>query len=180
MPGRGTRLIFKKIPIHIFENFHNLFSGSTKNTFNICRECGGACEHKKVGTLLPGEKEYMAGKMGISVSEFEARFLDILEMDDGIQIHVLKLGELCPFLNTETDRCECTEFKPILCKIYPLVFTIKDKKVKFVVDDWCELSKNKECKSYFENAVPLFSTLLVPAEWFIYAACYDNLCFDYD
>ncbi len=61
------------------------------------KKCGGACEHNKIGTLLPGEKEYMAKKMGISVSEFELKYLDILKTDDGTLIHVLKLGELCPF-----------------------------------------------------------------------------------
>ena len=55
--------------MQMYEGFHRMFSGSDQNTFNICRECGGACEHNKIGTLLPGEEEYMAEKMGISVSD---------------------------------------------------------------------------------------------------------------
>jgi len=112
------RLIFKKIPMHMYENFHKMFSGSNQNTFEICRKCGGACEHNKIGTLLPGEKEYMANKMGISISEFKLRYLDLLKMDDGTLVHVLKLGELCPFLNKETEECECSDFKPVICKIF--------------------------------------------------------------
>lgn len=173
-------MIFEKIPIEMFENFHNIFSGSNEKSFNICRECGGACEHNKIGTLLPGEKEYMAGKMGLSVSEFKNRYLDILKMEDGTRIDVLKLGKLCPFLNRENDRCECREFKVILCKIYPVIFTVEAEEVNFMIDDWCQLSKKKECKNYFETAMPLLSDFSIPAEWFRYVASYDNLCFDYD
>ncbi|HIH73883.1 MAG TPA: YkgJ family cysteine cluster protein, partial [Methanosarcina sp.] len=38
-------MIFKKIPTNIYDNFHKSFKGSNQNTFNVCRNCGGACEH---------------------------------------------------------------------------------------------------------------------------------------
>jgi len=173
-------LIIKKIPMSAYESFHKMFSGSNKNTFNICRECGGACEHNKIGTLLPGEKEYMAKKMGISVPEFEILYLDILRMSDGTLLNVLKLGELCPFLNEESEECECRNFKPIFCKIYPVVFTIEADKINFIIDDWCKLSRKKACRIYFETVIPLLSSLPIPVEWFRHVASYDNLCFDYD
>ncbi|MGB9938987.1 YkgJ family cysteine cluster protein [Methanosarcina sp.] len=172
-------MIFKKIPMQIYENFHKMFSGNNENTFNICRECGGACEHNKIGTLLPGEEEYMARKMGISISEFKIRYLDLLKMDDGTPIQVLKLGKLCPFLNEE-EVCECQNFKPVFCKIYPLVFTVEDEKINFTIDNWCKLSKKKACRLYFETAIPLLSNLLIPIEWLKHVISYDNLCFDYD
>lgn len=173
-------MIFKKIPVNIYENFHRTFSGSNQNTFNICSKCGGACEHNKIGTLLPGEKEYMAKKMGMNLSEFKLKYLDILKMDDGTLIHVLKLGELCPFLNKETEMCECRDFKPIICKIYPVVFTVESGNVKFSIDDWCQLSRKKVCRNYFESAIPLLSRLPVPIEWFRHVVSYDDLYFDYD
>ncbi|HII02668.1 TPA: YkgJ family cysteine cluster protein [Methanosarcinaceae archaeon] len=173
-------MIFEKVPINMFDDFHNIFSGSNGKTFNICRECEGACEHNKIGTLLPGEKDYMASRLGISVREFEDLYLDILEMNDGTRIDVLKLGRLCPFLNRKTFECECREFKPILCKIYPVVFKVEGEGVNFIIDSWCQLSKKKECRNYFKNAIPLFSALPVPAEWFRYVVSYDDLCFDYD
>jgi hypothetical protein len=40
--GEVLRLIFEKIPIHMFESFHKMFSGSNKNTLKIFRECGGS------------------------------------------------------------------------------------------------------------------------------------------
>ena len=164
----------------MYENFHNIFSGSNRNTFDICRKCGGACEYNKIGTLLPGEEEYMAKKMGISVSEFKLRYLDILKMDDGTLVHVLKLGELCPFLNKETEACECSDFKPIICKIYPVVFSVESGKVNFVIDNWCQLSRKKVCRNYFESAIPLLSSLPIPVEWFNSVISYDDLYFDYD
>lgn len=166
--------------MQIYESFHRTFSGSNQNTFNICSECGGACEHNKIGTLLPGEEDYMAEKMSISVSEFKIRYLDVLKMDDGTLIHVLKLGKLCPFLSEENDECECRDFKPIFCKIYPVVFTLGDEKINFTIDNWCKLSRIKACRLYFEAAIPLLSSLAIPIEWLRHVTSYDNLCFDYD
>ncbi|RXA17399.1 YkgJ family cysteine cluster protein [Methanosarcina sp. MSH10X1] len=172
-------MILKKIPMQTYENFHKMFSGSNQNTFNICRECGGACEHNKIGTLLPGEEEYMAEKMGISVSDLKIRYLDMLKMDDGTQIQVLKLGRLCPFLN-EDEVCKCGDFKPIFCKIYPVILTIENEKINYIIDDWCNLSKKEACRLYFETAIPLLSNLAIPIEWLRHVISYDNLCFDYD
>jgi Fe-S-cluster containining protein len=171
---------YKKIPMKMYENFHNIFSGSNQNTLKTCSECGGACEHNKIGTLLPGEEEYMADKMGISVSEFKIRYLDVLKVDDGTLIYVLKLGKLCPFLNEENEKCECQDFKPIICKIYPLVLTLEDEKINFTIDRWCKLSRKKACRLYFKTAIPLLSSLAIPVEWLKHVTSYDNLCFDYD
>ena len=179
LDDRGFRLILKKLSLQMYENFHKMFSGSNENTFKTCKECGGACEHNKIGTLLPGEEEYMAEKMGISVSDFKIRYLDLLKMDDGTPIQVLKLGKLCPFLN-EDEVCECRNFKPIFCKIYPVVFTIEDEKINFTIDSWCKLSRKKACRLYFETAIPLLSSLAIPIEWLRHVTSYDNLCFDYD
>ena len=173
-------MIFNKVPMHLYESFHKRFSGVNENTFNTCEECEGACEYNKIGTLLPGEKEYMAKEMGISVYEFEVRYLDILRMDDGTRIYVLKLGGLCPFLNGETKECDCRNFKPIFCKVYPVVFTVEDGKIKFTLDSWCKLSRKEAFRTYFEKAIPLLLSLPVPEEWFMYVASYDNFSLDYN
>lgn len=166
--------------MNMYDNFHRTFSGGNQNTFNVCSKCGGACEHNKIGTLLPGEVEYMAQKMGMNVSEFKLKYLDILKMDDGTLIHVLKLGELCPFLNEETESCDCRDFKPIICKIYPVVFNVEAEKVSFTIDNWCQLSRKKVCRNYFESAIPLLSRLPISVEWFRHVVSYDDLYFDYD
>lgn len=177
--GEVFRLIFKELSGEIFESFHQKFSGSNQNTFNICKECGGACERSKIGTLLPGEKEYMTEKMGISANEFETLYLDILKMKDGTKLYVLKLGKLCPFLNKKSRECECQNFKPILCKVYPIIVTIKTNKINFKIDNWCSLSRKKLCRNYFESVTPLLSSLPISIEWFRHVVSYDNLYFDY-
>ncbi len=173
-------MLYKKIPKKIYNHFHKIFSGSNQNTFKICSECGGVCEHNKIGTLLPGEEEYMAEKMGISVLEFKIRYLDVLKMDDGTLIYVLKLGKLCPFLNEENKECDCRDFKPIFCKIYPVIITLEDEKINFTIDNWCKLSRKKACRTYFETAIPLLSSFAIPVEWLRYVTSYDYLSFDYD
>jgi len=101
-------------------------------------------------------------------------------MGVGTLIHVLKLGELCPFLNRKTEVCECRDFKPLICKIYPVIFTVEAGKVNFTLDDWCQLSRKEVCRNYFKSAIPLFSRLPIPVEWFRHVVSYDDLCFDYD
>jgi Fe-S-cluster containining protein len=133
-----------------------------------------------MGTLLPGEEEYMAKEMGISVYEFEVRFLDVLKFADGTKLFLLKLERLCPFLNEETKVCECRNFKPVFCKVYPVVFTVEAGEIKFTLDNWCELSRKKAFRHYFEKSIPLLSSLPIPREWFMYVASYDNFCFDYN
>ena len=157
-----------------------MFSGVNESTFNTCKECEGACEYNKIGTLLPGEKEYMAKEMGINVYEFAVRYLDILRMEDGTRLYVLKLGRLCPFLNEETKECDCRNFKPIVCKVYPIIFTVEDDKIKFAIDNWCKLSKKKAFRTYFKKSIHLLSSIPIPIEWFAYVASYDNLLFDYN
>lgn len=166
--------------MQIYGEFHKTFSGANTDTFKVCKDCEGMCEYSKIGTLLPGEKEYMAKEMGISVNEFKLRFLDILRFDDGTQLYLLKLGKLCPFLNEETKECECQNFKPIFCKVYPVVFTVKSGDTKFELDNWCKLSRKKVFRSHFEKVIPALSSLPIPKEWFIYVSSYDSLCFDYN
>lgn len=178
--GEVFKLKFNDIPVGMYESFHKMFSGSNQITFNTCRECGGACERNKIGTLLPGEKEYMAEKLGFSVLEFETQYLDTLRMDDGTLIHVLKLGKLCPFLNEENEVCECRHFKPVLCKIYPIIFKVEIEKINFTIDKWCKLSRKKACRTYFETAIPLLLNFPIPFEWFRHVMSYDNLYFDYE
>lgn len=173
-------MIFEKVPVNVYENFHKKFSGSNQNTSKICKECGGACEHNKIGSLLPGEDEYIAKKMGINLSDFKILYTDVLKMDDGTLINVLKLGKLCPFLNKKTGECKCKNFKPILCKIYPIIFTIDAEKINLKIDHRCKLSRKKSCVLYFEKAIPLLLNVPIPFEWFKHVVKYDNLCFDYD
>src|SRR5262249_48397165 len=131
---------FETIAAEHFAEFHRSFRGDTPETFAVCAKCGGACEFNKIGTLMPGEREYMAAAAGMSLAEFTASFLDVLEMEDGMELDVLRLINGCPFLDRGTFTCNCREYKVVLCEIYPIGFQVRHGRVRFEIDDWCPLA----------------------------------------
>lgn len=168
------------IPSHYFTEFHATFRGDTEKTFSVCAKCQGACEHNKIGTLMPGEREYMAACAGLSPEEFAARFLDVIVMNDGMELDVLRMIDGCPFLHRQTFACTCREYKVVLCEIYPITFHVQDGRVQFKIDDWCPLSETLRFRRHFlEAGVPAISRLPVPVEWYAHVARYDDLYFDY-
>ena len=131
---------FDPIPAEHFIEFHRSFNGDTPEIFQVCRGCGGACEFTKIGTLLPGEREYMAQAAGLPVEEFHERYLDTLLMEDGRELDVLRLIDGCPFLDRGTFECNCRRYKVVLCEIYPIGFHVEESRVHFTIDDWCPLA----------------------------------------
>jgi Fe-S-cluster containining protein len=169
---------FRPIPARYFAEFHRTFQGDTSATFMVCDKCGGACEFNKIGTLMPGEREYMARKIGLSASEFSRRNLDVLVMEDGTELDVLRLINGCPFL--KSGRCTCREYKVVLCDIYPIGFHVRDGQVEFEVDDWCPLADTLRFRAHFlDRAIAAVSRLPVPIEWYHHVERFDHLNFDY-
>lgn len=171
---------FDRIAVQLFDFFHAAFHGDTEMTFGVCSKCGGVCEKSKVGTLMPGEKEYMATEWCLEPAEFARRYLDVIEMKDGTWLNVLKMVDGCPFLTPKTYECSCRRMKPIMCDIYPVVFAVEPDGVRFFLDDWCPLSEVEGIHRYFtEVAIPLLRELPVPVEWYRLVESYDHLYFDY-
>jgi uncharacterized protein len=171
---------FEQIPAHLFAEFHKSFQGDTSDTFNVCFACGGACEFNKIGTLMPGEREYMAGAAGLSVDEFSEKYLDFIRMENGRELDVLRLINGCPFLNKGSFTCDCREYKVVLCEIYPLAFYVRHGVVHFELDDWCPIADTLRFRRRFlEVGVPAVQRLGVPVEWYECVARYDDLYFDY-
>jgi uncharacterized protein len=172
---------FERIPAERFVEFHTSFLGDTLATFEVCSHCGGACEYNKIVTLVPGEREYMAGAAGLSVGEFSERYLDILVMEDGMELDVLRLINGCPFLDWKTYECKCREYKVVLCEIYPIGFQVREGEVEFEIDDWCPLSDTLPFRHYFQQVgVSAMRELQVPVAWYEQVARYDDLYFDYE
>jgi uncharacterized protein len=171
---------YKPISRKRFKEFHRAFNGDTKETFKVCSACGGACEHTKIGTLMPGEREYMAAEAGFSVFEFTERFLDVIVMKDGMELDVLRLIDGCPFLAPGTFECTCRRFKVVLCEIYPIAFHVEDGRVRFEIDDWCPIADTLRFRQQFlDLGVAAFSRLQAPVGWYQNVARYDDLHFDY-
>jgi uncharacterized protein len=171
---------FTPISAEHFAEFHENFKGDTPQTFSVCAKCGGACEFNKIGTLMPGEREYMAAASGLSVVEFSEKFLDVLQMEDGMELDVLRLINGCPFLDRGTFECNCREFKVVLCEIYPIGFHVEGGRVQFALDDWCPLADTLRFRRHFlEVGVAAVSKLSAPVDWYEHVARYDDLHFDY-
>lgn len=171
---------FENLPAHLFAEFHRSFRGDTADTFKVCAACGGACEFNKVGTLMPGEREYMADVAGLSVDEFSEKYLDFIRMESGRELDVLRLINGCPFLNRGSFKCDCREYKVILCEIYPLAFYVRQGIVHFELDDWCPIADTLRFRRHFlEVGVPAVQKLGAPVEWYECVARYDDLYFDY-
>jgi Fe-S-cluster containining protein len=171
---------FEAIPAHHFAAFHRAFQGDTIETFRVCAKCGGACEFNKIGTLMPGEREYMAAISGHSVKDFTDKYLDFIRMDDGMELDVLRLINGCPFLDRGTFECNCREYKVVLCEIYPVDFQVLEGKVCFGIDDWCPISDTLRYRRHFsERGIAAISRIPVPVKWYEHVARYDDLYFDY-
>ena len=171
--------------------------------WDICAQCGGRCEQHKVGTLMPGEKAFIAAELGISVGTLEAAYLDRLVTPRG-EVDVLKLKSGCPFL----DACfHCTladsKVKPVLCEIYPVVFEVSEPEraedepqVTFLIDEIdCPLvhlayqwngrrvqnPRHREYRAYFESVgIERLRQMGAPVAWYSVVAQYDSDNFDYD
>ncbi len=196
---------FSPIPFERFEAFHQHFDGEGNGMWEICAKCGGKCEQHKIGTLMPGEKEYIAAKLQLPLADFEARYLDQLVTPRG-QVDVLKLAPGCPFL----DHCfHCTladnQVKPVLCEIYPVVFEVhavadgdsaSRLEVEFEIDEidcpllhltyaWSNRQignpRFQEYRDYFSTSgIERLRQVDAPAEWYWIASQYDSENFDYD
>jgi hypothetical protein len=194
----------QNLPPERFQAFHQSFNGEGNGIWDVCAQCGGRCEQHKIGTLMPGEKEYIATQLGISVADLEAKYLDRLVTPRG-NVDVLKLMQGCPFL----DACyHCTLadnlLKPVLCEVYPVVFevdVVEDTEdapefdVRFLVDEIdCPLvhltyqwggrkivnQRAEEYQKYFETVgIERLRKVGAPPAWYWIVALYDSENFDY-
>ena len=160
-----------------FEDFHREFHG---DTWDVCARCGGKCEIHKIGSLMPGEAEYIADDLGMPVPEFRDRYLDGIVTPIGL-VDVLKLKPGCPFLSADY-RCTIPDVKVVLCDVYPIVFEVGENDVAFMLDPWCPITRYvKELASVFErDAIPALRRLNAPLDWYRAVELYDSFCVDYD
>lgn len=192
------------IPFERFQAFHRSFNGEGDGIWDVCAQCGGRCEQHKIGTLMPGEKEYIADQLGLSVPALEAQYLDRLVTPRG-NVDVLKLMPGCPFLDT-CYHCTLADHlvKPVLCDVYPVVFEVEaiggteetpELEVHFSVDEIdCPLMHltyewkgrkilNQQWQGYhhyFETAgIERLRQMGASPAWYWIVAQYDYENFDY-
>ena len=169
--------MFKPIPFERFINFHHEFQ---VDTIDICKQCGGKCETSKIGSLMPGEAEYVATNLTMNLDEFRDRYLDGINTPYGI-VDVLKITPTCPFLGTDFS-CSIKEFKPVLCETYPILFYIQKNKVNFYLDDWCPMVRHKDkiAQIFEKKGIPAIKRIGAEIKWYKAVETFDPLFFDYN
>jgi Fe-S-cluster containining protein len=120
-----------------FAAFHRHFNGTT---WEACAACGGICESDTIAALLPGEAEYIAKSLGMSVKVFKQRYMDGVETSRGI-IDVIRLNKVCPFIDAE-KHCTLGAAKAVMCEVYPLSVTLVDDKIRLSLDERCPMHDN--------------------------------------
>ena len=172
----GKMADFPKIPFERFQRFHRAFHGEG-TWWNLCHKCGGKCETSQIGSLMPGEKEFIAAWLGLPVEVFQDRYLDRVVTPLGA-IDVLKVKR-CPFLDAQS-RCAIAPVKVVLCEVYPISLHTEANKVTFSIDPWCPLSQHDEARGYLEQVgMPALHELGAPLQWYRAAELYESFTFDY-
>ena len=107
-----------------FESIHKNFNGVM---LGLCTACGGSCEKNQITLFLPGEMEFVAGKLGMDLRAFKEKFCNTIVFK-GQHIFIMKAG-VCPFLNAsyhcelEDSNCKLTR-----CLLYPVIVSLVNGK----------------------------------------------------
>lgn len=173
-------LISEPLPASFYEQFH---SGGNWDLFSQCADCGG-CEYTLIGSLLPGEANFIAEHLKLTPEEFSYNYIDYIKVGD-IHHEVLRLARTCPFLDKH-GACIVREFKPLLCAVYPFTFTVEStagaQRVIPQLDSWCPLAESKAVVTQFQSVLEGMSGLLrlINPVWIESLETFDPFMFDFD
>lgn len=116
-----------------------------------CMTCHDVCEIWSPAVFLPGEAEYVARMRGVSLQEL------IQWRENGLEMisHPDK-----PCIYFKDGRCANREFRPLDCRIYPLMLGLegdehfgevvgRDADVVFILSKHCKAAQNNEVTERF-------------------------------
>ena len=160
-----------------FETIHNSFDGMM---LDLCVLCGGSCEKNEITLFLPGEAEYVANKLNLSLSKFAEQYCNIVKYKNN-DIYLLKVG-ICPFLDTNY-RCELeeTNSKPIRCMLYPVLISASQQEIKIFLDHKNCPMAHRVTDDFNRKATKISESIKdeIPKWWLDFVAEYDEVTYDY-
>lgn len=161
-----------------FEKIHEEFDGMM---FDLCEACGGQCEKNNLTLFLPGEVDYVAGKLNLKTKDFIKKYCNTVKLKTDNQIYILKAGT-CPFLDKDF-RCELEKpnCKPVRCMLYPiLIGAPKDKKKIFIDFEECPMAYRLTPK-FIKQATKIYEDIKnrIPKYWLEFVSEYDYYIYDY-
>jgi hypothetical protein len=165
---------FSAMPHQFFNDFHALFQG---DTYHECHVCGG-CEYTLLAALLPGESDYIAGRLDMKTDAFRNKYIDTIVVNEQ-PVETIRTIVPCPFLET-SGRCSIKTFKPVLCELYPLVLVQEGATITAEIDPWCPLSRQKETVQAFKDKWNLVKHLFqdLDREWLQSLETFDAFTYD--
>jgi hypothetical protein len=160
-----------------FEDIHKKFDGTL---LDICKECGGRCEKEAITVFLPGEAEFVAKKMCLSLKKFVDKFCNIIKFY-GHTIYTPKVG-MCPLLDKKYNcilaKLNC---KLIRCSLYPILMDLSKNKIRIFVDfKDCPMS-HKINDAFKNQAFKIYEEIKdqIPRWWLEFVSKYDERIYDY-
>ncbi|MFA6048053.1 MAG: hypothetical protein WC737_04505 [Parcubacteria group bacterium] len=167
----------QKTPIN-FEKIHEEFDGMM---FDLCDECGGRCEKNNLSLYLPGEVEFIAGKLKINFKDFVKKYCNLVKISENSELYIQKAGT-CPFLDNDY---RCTLEKPnckiIRCMLYPVLIGHPTDKFKIFLDyEDCPMA-NKLTDQFKKQAFKIYEDIrdTIPEYWLEFVSKYDFITYDY-
>ncbi|OGJ43566.1 hypothetical protein A2974_02165 [Candidatus Peregrinibacteria bacterium RIFCSPLOWO2_01_FULL_48_20] len=160
-----------------FESIHKNFNGVM---LGLCTACGGSCEKNQITLFLPGEIEFVAGKLGMDLMAFKEKFCNTIVFK-GQHIFIMKAG-VCPFLNAsyhcelEDSNCKLTR-----CLLYPVIVSLVNGKAAVYLDEkGCPMTRWVP-KEFTAQATEIYEEIKneLPDWWLEFVVKYDEALYDY-
>lgn len=137
----------------LYKKLDKLYQGIYKFC-KICKEedCKGYV------WLLPEEAKKLEGKISLIEINKKFYFLDSFIRKDGT-IDVEEIKPSCVF-RMKNKKCAIYHLRPLICRLYPLDFRIRNKKIYIVLHTDClfvkRLIKFKKISHFLEKALNIF------------------------
>lgn len=118
-----------------------------------CHDCAGCseccCDMGQSILLDPYDVYRLTKNLGVTFQQLMAKHVE-LHVEDGLILPNLKMTEdnnpRCAFLN-EAGRCSIHQFRPGICRLFPLGRSYEDNKLKyFLLTDACPIPNKTKMK----------------------------------